>query len=224
MLVRKRFCVDGVKSLSPKARFRLVTKLKPGIKVKPTRRVWIPKPGTDEKRPLGIPTMYDRAKKSATQDGSRARMGSTILPCLIWVQTWALHVTMRLKQYSSVLDASQNLCLMLTFLSASTASTMKHCARKLNTSPTILRQVRAWLKAGVMDKGQLFPTSEGTPPCGVISPFLANVALHGMEERIKSEFPKLKLRDRETWFHKKGSNFNPPYIIRYADDFVIHSR
>ena len=49
--------VDGVKSLSPVARFRLVNNLKLGSKVKPTRRVWIPKPGTDEKRPLGIPTV-----------------------------------------------------------------------------------------------------------------------------------------------------------------------
>ncbi len=49
--------VDGVKSLSPVARFTLVNNLKLGSKVKPTRRVWIPKPGTDEKRPLGIPTV-----------------------------------------------------------------------------------------------------------------------------------------------------------------------
>ena len=41
---------------------------------------------------------------------------------------------------------------------------------KLNTSPTIRRQIRAWLKAGVMDNKQLFPTSEGTPQGGVISP------------------------------------------------------
>ena len=49
--------VDGVKSLSPAARPKLVAFLKLGSKVKPTRRVWIPKPGTDEKRPLGIPTV-----------------------------------------------------------------------------------------------------------------------------------------------------------------------
>lgn len=49
--------VDGIKSLSPAARLRLVNNLKLGSKVKPTRRVWIPKPGTDEKRPLGIPTV-----------------------------------------------------------------------------------------------------------------------------------------------------------------------
>ena len=53
--------VDGVKSLSPAARLKLVANLKLSSKVKPTRRVWIPKPGTDEKRPLGIPTMHDRA-------------------------------------------------------------------------------------------------------------------------------------------------------------------
>ncbi|MHC5731533.1 MAG: reverse transcriptase/maturase family protein, partial [Nostoc sp.] len=61
--------------------------------------------------------------------------------------------------------------------------------RKLNTFPTIRRQIRAWLKAGVMDGKQLFPTSEGTPQGGVISPLLANIALHGMEERIRQEFP-----------------------------------
>lgn len=53
--------MDGVKSLSPAARLKLIDQLKLGTKVKPTRRVWIPKPGTVEKRPLGIPTMYDRA-------------------------------------------------------------------------------------------------------------------------------------------------------------------
>jgi RNA-directed DNA polymerase len=53
--------VDGVKALSPDARLSLVKRLKPGYKSRPTRRVWIPKPGTEEKRPLGIPTMYDRA-------------------------------------------------------------------------------------------------------------------------------------------------------------------
>jgi len=88
--------------------------------------------------------------------------------------------------------------------------------KKLNTSPTIRRQVRAWLKAGVMDGKQLFPTSEGTPQGGVISPLLANIALHGMEERIKKEFPK-----RDTSIKGKRINYNAAQLIRYADDFVI---
>lgn len=58
---KKTAGVDGIKSLTPSQRLMLVENLKLGSKVKPTRRVWIPKPGTDEKRPLGIPIMYDRA-------------------------------------------------------------------------------------------------------------------------------------------------------------------
>ena len=58
---RKTAGVDGMKSLTPKQRLILVNQLKIDSKAKPTRRVWIPKPGKDEKRPLGIPTMYDRA-------------------------------------------------------------------------------------------------------------------------------------------------------------------
>ncbi len=54
---KKTAGVDGVKSLSPKQRLILVNKLLLGSKVAPTRRVWIPKPGKEEKRPLGIPTM-----------------------------------------------------------------------------------------------------------------------------------------------------------------------
>ena len=58
---KKTAGVDGIKSLTPIQRLALVKKLALKGKSKPTRRVWIDKPGTEEKRPLGIPTMYDRA-------------------------------------------------------------------------------------------------------------------------------------------------------------------
>jgi len=58
---KKTAGVDGVKSLSPEARLKLVNELHLSSKVSPTRRVWIDKPGKEEKRPLGIPTMKDRA-------------------------------------------------------------------------------------------------------------------------------------------------------------------
>ncbi|GET39532.1 RNA-directed DNA polymerase [Microseira wollei NIES-4236] len=58
---KKTAGVDGRKSLTPPGRITLVNQLKVGHKSKPNRRVWIPKPGNDEKRPLGIPTMYERA-------------------------------------------------------------------------------------------------------------------------------------------------------------------
>ena len=53
--------VDGIKSLTPKQRINLVNNLKLTGKSQPTRRVMIPKSGTGEKRPLGIPTINDRA-------------------------------------------------------------------------------------------------------------------------------------------------------------------
>ena len=64
---KKTAGVDGVKNVHPKQRFAFVNKLTLGLKVAPTRRVWIPKPGKKEKRPLGIPTMYDRALQYLTK-------------------------------------------------------------------------------------------------------------------------------------------------------------
>jgi RNA-directed DNA polymerase len=58
---KKTAGVDGIKSLKPEERLELVNNLSLSRKAKPTRRVWIPKPGTEEKRPLGIPTITDRA-------------------------------------------------------------------------------------------------------------------------------------------------------------------
>lgn len=62
---KKTAGIDGQKSLNPKERLRLVNNLANAKgKTSPNRRVWIPKPGTDEKRPLGIPTITDRARQA----------------------------------------------------------------------------------------------------------------------------------------------------------------
>ncbi|WP_317110801.1 reverse transcriptase N-terminal domain-containing protein [Chroococcidiopsis sp. SAG 2025] len=60
---KKTAGVDGIKSLSPAARFDLARGLFINGKSKPTRRIWIPKPGKTEFRPLSIPTIFDRAYK-----------------------------------------------------------------------------------------------------------------------------------------------------------------
>src|SRR3712207_6173366 len=70
------------------------------------------------------------------------------------------------------------------------AAAMPAYEQKLHTPPTFYRAIRAWLKAGVMDGPNLFPTEEGTPQGGVLSPLLANIALHGLETAIKSAFPR----------------------------------
>ena len=75
---KKTAGVDGVKSLTPKQRIDLIGNINLSSKVSPTRRVWIPKPGTEEKRPLGIPTMKDRALQALVKLARLTRMGSAI--------------------------------------------------------------------------------------------------------------------------------------------------
>jgi RNA-directed DNA polymerase len=218
---KKTAGVDGIKSLTPKQRFALVVKLKLGSKGRPTRRVWIPKPGKDEKRPLGIPTMYDRALQALVKMALEPEWEARFEPnsfgfrpgrsCHDAIE--AIFNAIRFKT-KFVLDADISQCF----------DRIDHEAllNKLNTSPTIRRQIRAWLKAGVMDNMQFQETSEGTPQGGVISPLLANIALHGMEERIKDLAETLDLkRSNGKYQLPKRDKRESVQLIRYADDFVI---
>jgi RNA-directed DNA polymerase len=213
---KKTAGVDGVKSLTPKQRLELTGNLNLSTKVSPTRRVWIPKPGTEEKRPLGIPTMKDRALQALVKLALEPEWEARFEPNSYGFRAGrschdavgAIFSAIKLKP-KYVLDADIAKCF----------DRIDHEAllRKLNTSPTIRRQVRSWLKAGVMDGKQLFPTSEGTPQGGVISPLLANIALHGMEERIRQYANTLPTRKG----CGKRENRGALSLIRYADDFVI---
>jgi len=212
---KKTAGVDGVKSLTPKQRLELIGKLNLGSKVSPTRRVWIPKPGTEEKRPLGIPTMKDRALQALVKLALEPEWEARFEPNSYGFRAGrschdaigALYNAIN-KQSKYVLDADIAKCFDRIDQEA--------LLNKLNTFPTIRRQVRAWLKAGVMDGKQLFPTSEGTPQGGVISPLLANIALHGMEERIKQYAETLPVKGLS-----KSRKRDKVMLIRYADDFVI---
>ena len=148
---KKTAGIDGVKSLTPTQRTELVKDLKLGKKGKPARRVWIPKPGRDEKRPLGIPVMHDRALqgllKQALEPEWEARFERNSYGfrpgrgCHDAIEA----IFISIKQKSKwVLDADIAKCF----------DKINHQAllEKLNTSPTIRRQIRAWLKAGVVDK------------------------------------------------------------------------
>ena len=215
---KKTAGVDGEKSLSPVARLKLANNLKLGSKVSPARRVWIPKPGTEEKRPLGIPTMKDRALQALVKLALEPEWEARFEPnscgfrpgrsCLDAVEAIFKAIKQKPKY---VLDADIAKCF----------DRINHetLLNKLNTFPTIRRQVRAWLKAGVMDDKQLFPTSEGTPQGGVISPLLANIALHGMEERVKQYAETISSLNGK-WLNKRQRR-EKLSLIRYADDFVI---
>ena len=217
---KKTAGVDGQKSLSPAARFQLAKELKLTGKSKPTRRIWIPKPGSIEKRPLGIPVMYDRALqavvKSALEPEWEAifepnsygfRPGRSCHDAIMQIKTCIQH------KAKFVLDADIAKCF----------DRINHyeLLRKLNIKGKVRRQVKSWLKSGVIDQGAFTATSEGTPQGGVISPLLANIALHGLEQRIGNEFPSTINGRRRNSSSKFGKQVGSPNIIRYADDFVI---
>jgi len=84
---------------------------------------------------------------------------------------------------------------------------------KLSTFPSLRRQIKSWLKAGVMEGERLFPTKEGSPQGGVISPLLANIALHGMEQAIHQAFPTQSRKVNGVPIRQ-----TTPHIVRYADD------
>ncbi|MEG4091631.1 group II intron reverse transcriptase/maturase [Microcoleus sp. Pol12B4] len=217
---KKTAGVDGIKSLTPKQRLALINKIRLGSKVKPTRRVWIPKPGTDEERPLGIPTMEDRALQALVKLVLEPEWEARFEPNSYGFRpgrschdaVGAIYCAVHNKS-KYVLDADISKCF----------DRINHdvLLSKLNTYPTLRRQIRAWLKAGVMDKNKLFPTNEGTPQGGVISPLLANVALHGIEELIMGLAPKFDMKRPDNTQLSVRDKLKSISLIRYADDFVI---
>jgi RNA-directed DNA polymerase len=212
--------VDGVKNLSPKDRFKLVDKITLRTKASPVRRVLIPKPGKDEKRPLGIPIMYDRAVQCLTKMALEPEWEAKFEPNSYGFrpgrscQDGIRAIFLAIKQKSKfVLDADISQCF----------DRIDHqkLLQKLNTYPSLRRQIRAWLKAGIWQDFKFSETTKGTPQGGVISPLLANIALHGMEERIKKYAETLDIKDYRGKQVGKRDKRSSLSLIRYADDFVI---
>jgi RNA-directed DNA polymerase len=206
---KKTAGVDGVKSVQPAGRFIMAQQIHPNQwkrhKTRPVRRVWIPKPGKDARRPLGIPVLLERAQqalvKSALEPEWEARFegnsygfrpGRSAHDAIV-----AIWNALRSKA-KFVLDADIQGCF--------DAINQKELLEKLKTFPQMRQIIRSWLKAGVIDNDVFTPTEAGTPQGGVISPLLANIALHGMEKAITEG---LKYREIK------------PILVRYADDFVI---
>ena len=93
--------------------------------------------------------------------------------------------------------------------------------QKLNIKGKVRRQVKSWLKSGVIDDGGFTATSEGTPQGGVISPLLANIALHGLENTFKEYARTIDSKDKRGFQEYWLSKVNSLSFIRYADDFVV---
>ena len=231
---RKTAGVDGVASLLPKERLQLAEDLKLEEKSDPVRRVWIPKPGTTEKRGLGIPTMATRAGQSLVTMALEPEWEAKFEPNSYGFRPGrschdsceAIYQVLSRKT-AYTLDADISKCFDNIDQTALLA--------KLKTTPTIRRTIKGWLKAGVMEGKAFQPTERGTMPGGTISPLLANIALHGMEHDTKEalseellQFMRKRINEASQVkpykrYASKVKALKALSIIRYADDFVaIH--
>jgi RNA-directed DNA polymerase len=198
--------VDGIASLKPKQRLKLAKRLKnlSDWEAAPIRRKHIPKPGSREWRKLGIPVMADRAMQTLAKQALEPEWEAKFEPNSYGFRPGrsahdaieAIFNAICLKP-KYVLDTDIEKCF----------DRISHEALlfKLNAIRPIMRLVRVWLKAGIVDEGETIFPEEGVPQGGVISPLLCNVALHGLEEAITQVAPRK---------HRA-------IVIRYADDLVI---
>jgi len=209
--------IDGIVILDPIRKIKLAKTIDLCGKSKSVKRVYIPKPGNQqEKRPLGIPVIRDRAEQAvvklalepeweakfeAQSYGFRPGRG-----CHDAIGAIFASIALQPK---FVLDADIRKCF--------DRIDHKYLLEKLNTFPLVRRKIQQWLKAGAMEGDVFYPTDRGTQQGGVISPLLANIALYGLGTEIETAFPKTKKVNghQHSW---------RPQVIVYADDFVILHR
>lgn len=184
-------------------------------KAKPLKRVYIEKKGKKAKRPLGIPCMYDRAMQ--------ALYAMALDPVS---EVTADTKSFGFRKGRSCHDACEYIFVALSrkmcaewVLEGDIMGCFDHISHEwlIENIPMDKSVLKQFLKVGFVFKNELFPTDEGTPQGGVISPILANMALDGMQKMLSNHFD-LSAKGKVSAFVHNKSKVN---LVRYADDFIV---